>query len=151
MSLFAAVLTILAVLAVIYIPAAFRVRALRALAARWGLRYMKKKLPEAFAIDRRKFLYHWMVDPKTVTHVIAGDCRGRQVVIFDSMAPGKGNMRCTVLAIQTENNPFEAEADPWKVVQSKGWFALWRTGFLQVPWTMSIGEIEDRLGQIWQE
>jgi len=121
---------------------------MRILAARWGMQYMGKKLPETFVMDRRRFLYHWIVDPKMVTRVVAGELKGREVVIFDSSAPGRGNMRCTILAVRTMSNPFEADVTPWRVTQSKGWFALWRTGLLQIRWTMSIDEIENSLRRI---
>jgi hypothetical protein len=138
----------LIVLGAVYGLIAFRTHCMRELASRWGLRYLGRQLPETFVMDRRRFLYHWIVDPKMVSRVIAGELNGSDVVIFDSSAPGRGNTRCTVLAVQTERNPFAAEEAPWKVTSSKGWFALWRTGWLQIPWTMSIAQIEEHLNQI---
>jgi hypothetical protein len=95
------------------------------------------------------FLFHGALKLRGITNVIAGERNGREVVIFDCFfGGGKGGYHCTFFAVRTEINPFGENTEPWKLIESKGWFALCRTRFLQIPWTMNIKQIEEHLRQI---
>ena len=127
----------------------FRAVAMRRLAERWGMQWLGKQLPKTFSMDRRRFPFHGALKLRGITNVIAGERNGREVVIFDCFfGGGKGGYHCTFFAVRTEINPFWENTEPWKLIESKGWFALCRTRFLQIPWTMNIKQIEEHLRQI---
>jgi hypothetical protein len=125
----------------------WRVHVLRNLALRWNLSYRGKELPGKFPMDRRRFCFpanHF----KKILHVVSGVCNGHKVLIVDVIAgTGKG-IYVTIFAVESASNPFEEEPAPWRLVFSNGWFALWRTRFWQVPWTMNISQIEERLNRL---
>jgi hypothetical protein len=142
-----------AVLAALFAPIAalfaIRARAMRAFAGRRGLRYLSKQLPKSFSMDRRHFPFHGALKLRGISNVIAGEYEGKEVVIFDCFFGGGGGFHCTFIAVRTESNPFGSDTSPWKLIQSKGWIALFRTRYLQIPpWTMSIAQIEEHLNQI---
>jgi hypothetical protein len=76
--------------------------------------------------------------------VIEAQRSGIPVLVFDSIIGGeRGTGRyCTLIAVETETNPFLAVSSAEKVVHSHGWTGLYRLRFLQVPWTIGIEEIE---------
>ena len=57
-------------------------------------------------------------------------------------------MYCTFFACQTEQNPFGIDIAPDCVIQSHGWTALFRVRFLQIPWTMGVQRLDDRLNKL---
>ena len=124
---------------------AYRNRAMRALAKRWRMCFLGKQLPKTFSMDRRHFPFHGALKLTRIYNVISGERNGREVVIFDSTFGGSHGYYCTFFAVRAESNPFDFDPTPWKLIQSKGWFALCRTRFLQIPWTMNIKEIENHL------
>jgi hypothetical protein len=143
-----ALIFVMAFLTLAYIPVFWRTWAMRALAVRWGMSYLGKQLPKSFSMDRRHFPFHGALKMNKAYNVVAGERNGREVVIFDSTFGGSHGYFCTFLAVHAGANPFGDDTSPWKLVESKGWFALCRTRYLQIPWTMSIRQIEDRLQQL---
>lgn len=139
----------------------FRARAMRTLAARWGFQYIgppgfswgfpslpkiRPPLPVSFSLD-------WYPANKIrqVWNVIEGQQSGVSILIFDGLfGKGKGTY-CTFVACQTEKNPFGTDTALDRVIQSRGWTALYRIPLLQTPWgtwTMSTQRLEDHLNKL---
>lgn len=129
---------------------AFRARAMRALAAKWGFQYIgphapkwstkiRPPLPASFAA------FH--LSGKRITHawnVIEGHRNGVPVLIFDGIiGEGKASGYCTILACQTEQNPFGVVTSQDRLMQSGDWTILHGVWFLHFSWTMGI----QRLGR----
>lgn len=146
------------IVGVILIPYMFRARAMRALAARWGFQYIGPSFsgwrtsfhpPDQAALPLS--FPHWLVHDRRIRqvwNVIEGQQSGRSVLIFDSII-GEGRGRyCTFIACQTEQSPFGIDIAPDRAIQSHGWTALFRVRFLQIPWTMSVQRLEDRLNML---
>jgi len=82
---------------------------------------------------------------KRAFNVIEGEQDGLAVLVCDAvMGTGKGAY-CTFVAAQTDNNPFGVIGKKEKLRQSKGWTAVSRMRFLQVPGQISIKRIEELL------
>jgi hypothetical protein len=82
------------------------------------------------------------------SNVLAGRCNGKEVLIFDAVVgTGKG-VYATFFAVRSEDDPFGGMPEPWTLVHSNGWFALWRVRFWQIPWTMSVRLIEEQLRKL---
>jgi hypothetical protein len=138
-----AILVISAVFGFVYFVTAYRTRSMRALANRLGWQFHGKQRPPHFSMRGNP-----SNEIKKVFNVISGQMNGRDVVIFDSILYGRRGIYSTFLAVRSDSDIFSAPTKPWKVCQSGEWKALWRTRFLQVPWTMTIGQIEERLSQL---
>jgi hypothetical protein len=82
--------------------------------------------------------------------VIEGERNGIRVLILDSLLRGEvGRGRySTVIAAQTETNPFANRDPKERIARSNGWTALYRLRFWQVPWTLSIQRIEELLNSM---
>jgi hypothetical protein len=137
------VLLLTAVLAYVYLALACRTRAMRALADRLGWQFLGKQRPAHFSMKG-----YPSNQIRKVFNVISGQKNGRDVVIFDSILYGGHGVYSTFFAVCGDGDVFEAPTKPWKIYRSGQWRALWRTRFLQVPWTMSIRQIEERLSQL---
>lgn len=139
----------------------FRGRAMRALAARWGFRYVGPPAPPKWWWNPRHLkisspLPSWIAHfhpsgqrMRQIWNVIEGQQNGVQLLIFDSViGEYKGGRPCTLLACQTEQNPFTIVVSSDRVVQSHGWTILCGAWFLWFSWFMGIGRIDDRLNGI---
>lgn len=152
------VLPVLAILSLVLgitkIWYAFRARAMRGLAAGWGFNYIglpapkwwhpshsniKPPLPGWFPLDchppGRRISQVW--------NVIEGQQNGVSVLIFDCiLGELRGSAPCTVIACQTEQNPFGIVAQPYRVVQTHGCTVLHGAWLLWFSWTMRIKRID---------
>lgn len=157
-----AVLTL--IVGVVRISLMFRARAMRALAARWGLRYigppafrwwgfppvpkLRPPVPVPFS------LAWWPANKiRQVWNVIEGQQEGVSVLIFDSfIGIGKSGVYRTFFACKTEQSLFGIDPSADRVVQSRGWTIFYRVPlFLEVPWatwTMGIQHLEDHLNKL---
>jgi hypothetical protein len=121
----------------------FRARAMRALAARWGFRYIgppaprwrKPSHPKITPLPVR-FTLICRPSGRQITQVwnlIEGQQNGVSVVVFDSvLGAGRGSAPCTLIACETDQNPFGTVSSPDRVIQTHGWTVLhgvWFLGF----------------------
>lgn len=137
----------------------FRSRAMRALAARWGLRYVGPPTPpqwwfnpsrpkigpplpgwlSQFYPSGRRFTQAW--------NVIEGTQDGRSFFIFDGLV---GDSRrtgpCTLIACHTEQNPFATLRGRDHVVQSHGWTVLHGAHFF--CWVMSTKRLDEYVKEL---
>jgi len=132
----------------------FRARAMRAFASRWGFQYIGPSAPKWWHPSHSKVsppLPGWFslaCHPSgrritQVWNVIEGHQDGVLVFIFDSiLGQGRGSASCTVIACQTEQNPFGIVAPPDRVIQSGGWTAVHGVWFLFFSWTMGIQRLD---------
>lgn len=155
-----AVLVLLALLfAVVSIVSKFRARAMRDLAAKWGFQYIGPPASRWFSPSHPKIspplpvglslaCHSYCSRIRQVWNVIEGQQNGVSLFIFDSIiGEGKG-VYCTFMACQTEHNPFGTDTSPHRVLQSGGWTILYRVRFLQIPWTMSIQRLDDHVNKL---
>ena len=133
----------------------FRARAVRALAASWGFQYTGPAAPKWWNPS-----HHHKISPPLpgwfslvchpsgrritdIWNVIEGHQNGVSVLIFDSiLGEGRGSAPCTVIACQTEQNPFGIVTSPDRVIQSDGWTAVHGVWFLHFSWTMGIRRLD---------
>jgi len=136
-----------------------RTRAMRALADRWGFRYLGPPPPR----------WRWPVShpvvrphvPSWVTHlhlygqvtrvwnVIEGTRDGVQVLIFDVIVGEYRNSHpCTLIAFATEQNPFGRVASVDRLMQVHGWTVLHGVWFLWFSWTMRVSRIDQHLSTL---
>ena len=149
----AVVMLVLGVIKIFYV---FRARAMRTLAARWGLRYVGPSFSGWRTSSSRKLTLplsfpHGLVQGRPIRqvwNVIEGQQSGLSVLIFDSILGEGRGMYCTFLACQTEQNPFGINIAPDRVVQSHGWTVLYRDRLLQIPWTMGEQRLDDHLNEL---
>lgn len=141
--------------AVMKIVHMLRSRAMRALADRWGFRYigptapklwnplhpkLSPPLPPSFFVDFR--LLGFCV--RQVWNVIEGEQNGVSVLIFDSVHGSRGGSPVTLVACHTEQSPFGTlSAD--RVVQAHGWTVLYGVWFLWFSWLMSVRRLDNHL------
>jgi len=141
----------------------FRARSMRALAAKLGFKYlgppsigvgippfrdrnMRRSLPASFPLN-------WWPgkDIRYVFDVIEGEKKGVPILIFDSYL-FRG--QCTVIACQTEDNPFGKKAGADYIAQHDGWTILYRIPYVINPLaasTMSTWLIEQVVTELWKE
>jgi hypothetical protein len=135
-----------------------RATAMRALAHRLGFQYAEGNsslwfapkdyhpIPTAFRL--RGYPLNTL---RRTWNVLEGERNGVRVVILDSILGlgGKGGGRyCTFIAVRTEDDPFGDKSDQEKIAHSNGWTALYRFRFWQIPWTLSIQEIQEHLDKL---
>ncbi len=140
---------ILCALRVFYV---FRTGAMRALAARWGLRYAGPPAPPQwwFMTSHPKIghtLPGWFSNfypsGRRLTqawNVIEGRRNGPSFFIFDGLVGQSRSGPCTLIACQTETNPFATLRGRDHVVQSHGWTVLHGAHFL--CWTMGTKRLD---------
>jgi hypothetical protein len=138
-----------------------RGRAMRGLASKWGFRYFGQPAPP-----------NWLWNPshlktvppvptwlsrfhpsgqriRQVWNVIEGRQNGILVLIFDCViGEYKGGHPCTLIACQTERDPFVGVTSWDRVVQSHGWTVLHGSWLFWFSWTMGIKRIEDHLTRL---
>jgi hypothetical protein len=152
--------TVLLIFGVVRIIHMFRARAMRAFAARWGFQYIGPPAPKLWNPSHPKIsppLPAWFslaCHPcgrriRQVWNVIEGQQNGASVLIFDSVVGEiKGGAPCTLIACQTEQNPFGIVTSPDRVIQSDGWTVLHGVWFLQFSWTMGIKRLGDYVNKL---
>jgi len=133
----------------------FRARAMRALADRWGFQYIGPTAPERWWLNRS----HTKISPpvpawfaswhpsgrriRQVWDVIEGQQNGVSVLIFDCViGEYRGGAACTVVACQTEQNPFGIVTSPDRVTQTHGWTILHGVWFLWFSWFMGTRHLD---------
>ena len=137
----------------------FRARAMRALAARWGLEYMGPPAPKWWNPSHLKIsppLPFWIPRfypsgrrIRQVWNVIEGQQNGVTIVIFDSVVGEyRGGAPCTLIACQTEQNPFGIVSSRDRVIQSHGWTVLHGAWLLWFPWTMGIERLDNYVKEL---
>jgi hypothetical protein len=153
------------VVGVVRVSLIFRARAMRALALRWGLRYIGPPafrwwgwppVPKISPPIPLPFSLAWRPASKIrqVWNVIEGQQEGAAVLIFDSFIGGigKSGVYRTFFACKTEQAPFGTDASSGIVVQSHGWTILYQSPrFVETPgatWSMDIRRIEDHLNKL---
>jgi hypothetical protein len=156
------------VVGLVRISLLFRTRAMRAFAARWGLKYIgPSTFTWRFARGRSWLTLRKIKPPipipfsvawwpaseiRQVWNVIEGQQGEVSVVIFDSVIEGYNDVYRTFFACKTEQNPFEIDKLRDTVVHSHGWTILYRVPFpLLVPWatwSMSIQRLDDHLNAL---
>jgi hypothetical protein len=137
-----------------------RTRAMRALAATWGLRYIgppppKWWWPVSHPVVRPPiptWVSHLTLSGQRITriwNVIEGTRDGEPVLIFDVIIGANRNSHpCTLIACQTEQNPFGSVATVDRVVQTNGWTVLHGVWFLWFSWTMRVKRLDQHLGRL---
>ncbi len=126
-----------------------RANRMRALAARWGFRYIG---PPAARFSRIWFSSSREVSPplprsfplhgcpleqmRQVWNVIEGQQNGVSLLIFDGFfSGGKAGWYSTLIACKTQQNPFGTS----RVIQAGGWTIFCRVPFLETPWPWTTG------------
>ena len=141
-----------------------RAREMRALAARWGFRYIgpptlgfwkvwvsysgevKLSLPPSFSLRG-----HPVDGIRQVWNVIEGQRNGVLLLIFDSFVRGgKAGWYSTFIAIQTQQNLFELNAPHNCAIKRDGWTVFYRVPFLMPPWpwTISTKRLDDYVSKL---
>lgn len=157
LSVLAAVSLILGVVRIIHM---FRARAMRVLAARWGFQYIGPSAPKWWESSHPKispslpfrFSQIWQPSGRQITQIwnlIEGQQNGVSVLVFDSvLGAGRGSAPCTLIAFQSEENPFGIVSSPDRVIQSHGWTVVHGVWFLWFSWTMGIKRLEHYVNKL---
>ena len=135
--------TYLAIAGALRIVHLLRARAMRALAARLDFKYIGPGAPPNWLWNPPHFhtppsLPSWVshLSPsgqriRQVWNVISGNIDGVPVRIFDCViGEFKGGHPCTVIACQTEQNPFLTVTSKDRVLSTHGWSVLHGSWFL---------------------
>lgn len=139
----------------------FRARSMRALAASRGFRYIGPTAPPQWWWNPAHLvipepLPAWIAHfrpagrrMRQIWNVIEGQKSGIRILIFDSViGEYRGGQPCTLIAVQSEQNPFGLIAKAEPVVQSHGWTVLNGTWFLWFSWTMGTTRIGSHLDRL---
>lgn len=135
----------------------FRARAMRALAARRGLRYLGPPRPKWGGLPKIKpripLVRNWYPanEIRQVWNVIEGEQDDVPILIFDSVFGPFGMNTyefCTFLACKAQENPFEKDRRGEHTVRTREWRVLycsryWYGNFRY--WTLSIPRLERQL------
>lgn len=154
--LLAAVSLIFGALRIVHL---FRARAMRALAVRWDLQYIGPPAPKWWNPSRLKTspplpgwfsqLYPSGRRIRQVWNVIEARQNGVPVLIFDAVVGEyRGGAPCTLIACQTEQNPFGTVGSPDRVIQSHGWTVLHGVWFLHFSWTMGMKRLDNYVKEL---
>jgi hypothetical protein len=135
-----------------------RARAMRALAARRGFRYIGPTAPPKWWWNPTHFqigppLPRWISDfrpsgerVRQAWNVIEGQQNGISIFIFDVViGEYKGGQPCTLIVCQVEENPFGTVTSADRVVQSHGWTVLHGSWFFWFSWTMGTKRIDGHM------
>jgi hypothetical protein len=129
-----------------------RARAMRALAARWDFRYLGPPPPKWWWGRTRPIARPPIPSGLRITrvwNVIEGKKDGFTVLIFDViLGEGRGGQPCTLIACQTEGNPFETSTSAIRVLKKQGWTVLYGVWFLWFCWTMSVKRLDRLISQL---
>lgn len=150
--------TVLLILGALRIVHLFRGRAMRSLAAKWGYQYIGPPAPPRWWWNPSRLKIGPPV-PAWVSHfypsgqrirqvwnVIEGHENGVPALIFDCViGEYKGGQPCTLIACQTEQDPFGVVTAADRVVQSHEWTVLHGVWFLWFSWWMGARRIDRHL------
>jgi hypothetical protein len=154
-------LPVLAPVAVIFsavwITFAFRARAMRALAVRWGFHYIGPPAPSFWSFRSFRKVTPPLPDSfprdgypvgeiRQAWNVIEGQQNGVSVLICDSVIGER--TYCTTIGCQTEQNPFKADTSPDRVIRSRGWTVVCRARYFQIPWTISMQRLNEYVNKL---
>ena len=151
------VATVTVIFGAVRIVFMLRARAMRALAARWGFRYIGPPAPSF-----RGFRSFPKVTPplpvsfprncypvggiRQAWNVIEGQQSGMSVLICDSVIGER--TYCTIIGCETKQHPFKTDTSADRAVQSDGWAVLCRVRYFQIPWTMSIQHLDNHVNNL---
>jgi len=152
----AGVILIFGLVRIVYV---FRARAMRAFAARWGFQYigppaLKWWTPKHPKISPSRFGFSLACHPSgrqitQVWNLIEGQQNGVSVLVFDVvLGRGRGSAPCTLIACQTEQNPFGVVSSPVRVTQSHGWTVVHGVWLLWFSWTMGIKRLDGYMSKL---
>jgi hypothetical protein len=155
LKLFVVILLILGLVRVWYI---FRARSMRAFAAKSGFRYIGPAVPPKWwrntfrlkiAPPLPAWISHFRPNGERISHVwnvIEGHQDGVLVFIFDAIIGGFRNSHpCTLIACQTEENPFGTVTSSDQIIGSHGWTVLHGTWLFGFSWAMGIKRLDGHL------
>lgn len=136
----------------------FRAQAMRALATRWGFQYIGPPAPKwwnPLHLHISPPLPVWLHDfypsgrqIRQVWNAIEGHQNGVSVLIFDSVVGQRGGQPCTLVACQTEQNPFGLVKSADRVIQLHGWTVLHGVWFLWFSWEMGIKRLDNYVKEL---
>lgn len=137
-----------------------RTRAMRALAARWSFRYIGPSPPKwwwpvTHPIVRPPippWVSHLTLSGRRISriwNVIEGTRDGVTILIFDVvLGEHRNSQPCTVIAYQTEQNPFQEVASVDRVLHTHGWTVLHGVWFLWLSWTMRVSRLDKHISNL---
>ena len=137
----------------------FRAGAMRALATKWGFRYLGPPAPTSrnpFQLDPATRVPAWISRFKpsgwhiaAVWNVMEGTRNGVTVHIFDCvLGENRNSHPCTLIVCQTEKSPFGVVTRPDRILQLPGWTVLHGVWFLWFSWTMRVSRIDSHINGI---
>jgi hypothetical protein len=138
----------------------FRGRAMCALAARLGFRYIGPGAPASWWWNPSSgrtgpHLPSWVSNAnpcglavRQVWNVMEGERNGMPILVFDAIYGSKGGQPFTVIVCRTDRDPFQLASTGDRVIQSHQWAALYGVCFLWFTWTMSTKRLTDHLGNL---
>jgi hypothetical protein len=147
-------------LVVVRIVHMLRARAMRALAARWGFHYIGPPAPKWWTSSDPKVrppLPVWFSQAchpcgRRITQVwnlVEGQQNGISILVFDSvLGEGRGSAPCTLIACETEQNPFGVVSPPDRAIQSHGCTVVHGVWFLWFSWTMGLKRLDDYMSKL---
>jgi len=138
-----------------------RARAMRSLAARLGFEYIGPGAPPNWLWNPYRFhsplsLPSWISQLRPsgqrirqVWNVANGNIDGVPVLIFDCVIGDfQGGHPLTVIACQTEQDPFVTPSSMDRVLVTHGWSVLHGSWFLWFSWIMGIKRLEAHLNEM---
>lgn len=153
-----------AILSAVRIWHVIRSHAMRSLAAKLDFQYIGPTAPPKWwwnppHLEVRPPIPNWVsrLNPsgeriRQIWNVIEGEKNGVTVLIFDAViGEYKGGHPCTLIACQTEHDPFGEIASTDRVVQKHGWTILHGAWFLWFSWTIRIKRLDDHLSKLHPE
>jgi len=149
-----ALLLVSLILAGIKILFLYRTASMRTLARRLGLQFREGE-SHLMSLSKVRSLPPYLkvkgnpwANIRQAWNFIEGQKNGVEVLIFDSvLGPGRG-VYSTFIAVKAGGNPFPCLSSEVKTAHSNGWAAIYRLRFWQIPWSMSVEDIEDYLYDI---
>jgi hypothetical protein len=159
-SILAVPLIVAAVLGAIRTVHWLRGRAMCALSARLGFRYVGPSAPASWWWNPANgrtgpHLPSWVSNAnpcglavRQVWNVMEGQRDEMPILIFDATYGSKGGQPFTAIVCQTEHDPFQTTSTGEHVHQSDRWRLLCGVKFLGFSWTMSIRRLADHIGNL---
>jgi hypothetical protein len=159
-TLLAVPLVLVAVLGALRTVHLLRGRAMFALAARLGFRYVGPRAPATSWWNPPNgrtgpHLPSWVshTNPcglavRQVWNVMEGQRNGMPILVFDAIYGSKGGQPFTAIVCQTEQNPFQTVSTRDHVYQSHRSTLLCGVKFLGFSWTMSIRRVADHISNL---
>lgn len=131
---------------------AFRARAMRRFATRWGLRYVGPTAPpqwwwNTFRPIIPRPLPGWFsyFGISQAWNIIEGENNGASLFIFDGLLGSYRSHPCTYIVCQTEQSPFPITTSIEPVKKIRGWTALHGVCFFGSSWFMTIRRLDRHL------